>query len=342
MPVLRIDTCKDPGKWDEFVHASSDATNYHLWHWQTAIQQTYGHQSNYLIATDGDSVQGVLPLFLIRSWIFGTSLVSIPFFSYGGVLSRRDDARDALMTRAGELAAELQARHVELRQGQSCKTTWHSSARKVTMEIPLPNSVDELWKRLSSGLRNKVRNGKKNGFRVEWNGIEGVKDFYPVFAANMRNLGTPVYPQAWFENLCKCSPDIRILTLWQGDRAVAGAFLNPFRETLELPWSASLPETRKQYSQVLLYWTFLEWAVEHGYRKMDLGRCTPKGGTYEFKRHWGCDERPLHWYYWLPEGAHVPEVRPESKRYSMAVQVWKHLPLAVANTLGPRIVRAIP
>jgi hypothetical protein len=159
----------------------------------------------------------------------------------------------------------------------------------------------------------------------------------------MRNLGTPVYPRSWFENLCRCAPaSTRIVTLWDGPKPVAGAFLSSFRETMEAPWICSLPEARKSYSSVLLYWAFLQWAIEQGSRKFDLGRCTPGGGTYEFKRLWGCNERPLHWYYWLAPGAPVPQLQKENPKFQVAIRLWKHLPLCVANQLGPRIVRSLP
>jgi hypothetical protein len=152
-----------------------------------------------------------------------------------------------------------------------------------------------------------------------------------------------VYPRQWFENQCRTLPgNIRLLTLWDGKTPVAGAFLTSYRKTLELPWSASLPESRKKYSQVLLYWTFLEKAIEEGYELMDLGRCTQGGGTYEFKRHWNCVERPLHWYYWLAPGKSIPHFRPDNTKYRLAVEFWKRLPLLVANGLGPRVVRSIP
>ena len=340
---MLVEICNDQGLWDAYVDGAPGASNYHRWTWRQAIQGTYGHKPYYLAAVENGAIQGTLPLFHIKSRLFGTSLVSVPFFSYGGFLASTPAAREALLTKAVELADELKVRRVELRQGYPAETPWQETSSKVTMELPLPDTSDQLWKRISTGMRNKIRNGQKQGLRAEWGGLDAIDYFYPVFAANMRNLGTPVYPKAWFQNLWRCSPDtVRILILWDGSKPIAGAFLVGFRDTLELPWSASLPESRKKYSQVLLYWTFLEWAIQQGYKRMDLGRCTPGGGTYEFKRHWLCEERVLHWYYWLASGARLPQLKPDNSRFRLAVQVWKHLPLPLANGLGPLIVRSIP
>lgn len=279
----------------------------------------------------------------MRSRLFGNFLTSIPFFSYGGVLADTEEAQQALLARAVDLGRELDASHIELRQGDACPMAWQDASPKVTMEICLPSSVDEVWKKLSSGLRNKIRQGQKQNFRVEWGGEQAVPIFYRIFATNMRNLGTPVYPRRFFENQIRRLPGrIRILTLWDGRNPVAASFLTAHGGTLELPWSASLPESRKKYSQLLMYWVFIQKAIEDGFQKIDLGRCTRGSGTWEFKRHWNPVERPLHWYYWLRPGASIPQLRSGNPKFRYATQIWKRLPLAIANGLGPRLVRSIP
>ncbi|MDE3166508.1 MAG: FemAB family PEP-CTERM system-associated protein [Acidobacteriota bacterium] len=340
---MTVDLCGNGSGWDAFAAAAAGAGNYHRWIWKEAIEATFGHRGYYLAASEGGAIRGVLPLFLIRSRLFGSSLVSVPFFSYGGILAASDDARGALGDAAIELAREVGARHVELRGGEAGASGWTGTAEKVVMEVDLTAGADALWQRLSSRLRNKVRHAENRGFRVQWGGAADVAAFYPVFAGNMRNLGTPVYPRAWFENLCRVDPEgTRIVTVWDGGRAIAGAFLCEFGRNMEAPWIASLPEGRKDYSSVLLYWSFLQYAASHGCGRFDLGRCTPNGGTYSFKKLWGCMETPLHWYYWLAPGRDVPRLRPENTKFHMAIQVWKHLPLFVANLLGPRIVRSLP
>ena len=67
-------------------------------------------------------------------------------------------------------------------------------------------------------------------------------------------------------------PDrIRILSLWDGEMPVAASFLTAHNRTLELPWSASIPSSRKKYSQVLMYWEFIQKAIGEGFQKIDLG-----------------------------------------------------------------------
>jgi serine/alanine adding enzyme len=340
---VSVELARHREPWDAYVDSAAPESLYHKWVWREVIEETFGHQPYYLTAVEDGAIRGILPLVSIRSRLFGNSLISIPFFSHGGVVADTEQARDSLLAGAAALGRELGVRHIELRQGDQSPISWKHSSTKVSMEIQLPPTADEYWKRLSSGMRNKIRQGQKHNLRAHWGGLDAVPIFYQIFAANMRNLGTPVYSRHFFETQMRHLPDrIRILSLWDGEAPVAASFLTAHNRTLELPWSASLPDSRKKYSQVLMYWEFIQKAIKEKFQKIDLGRCTRGGGTFDFKRHWNPVERPLHWYYWLGGGASLPQLRPDSPKFRFATKVWKRLPLVVANGLGPRLVRSIP
>ena len=340
---MDVNICEDPRIWDAYAQSSPDAWNYHRWVWKEIIEETYGHKPVYLIASEKDRVCGILPLFSMRSRLFGNSLISIPFFSYCGILASTPEARDALLSSAVHHAKAAGARYVELRQATNCDVGWQDMTGKIRLQRTLPDDPDKLMRSFDSNLRYRIRRARQQGFRSEWSGLEAINTFYALFAANMRNLGTPVYPKQWFINICKRLPkETKILTIWDGNQAVAGAFLIGFRDTLELPWNASRTEARGRFAGVWLYWAMLEWAIQNGYRCMDFGRSTLGSGPHRFKKPWSDREIPLHWYRWLPKGAVAPQLTLESPRYRLAVQVWKHLPLAITNQLGPLIVRSIP
>ncbi|HYV63248.1 MAG TPA: hypothetical protein VE958_11275, partial [Bryobacteraceae bacterium] len=145
--MLRVELCQDSVAWDRYVEFQADACNYHRWLWRKPIEDTFGHQAQYLAAYDNGTVCGVLPLFSIRSRLFGNSLVSVPFFSYGGLLADGTEAQEALLARAVELAQETGARHIELRQGDDSVVSWRNAASKVAMYVDLSSGSEELWDR---------------------------------------------------------------------------------------------------------------------------------------------------------------------------------------------------
>src|SRR5215831_17258766 len=77
-----------PEAWDAFVTSHPLGTPFHLMAWQRLIHGTFGHEPRHVIAKNqrGDVV-GILPLFLVRSAIFGRILSSTPRAAYGGVLA---------------------------------------------------------------------------------------------------------------------------------------------------------------------------------------------------------------------------------------------------------------
>jgi hypothetical protein len=91
-----------------------------------------------------------------------------------------------------------------------------------------------------------------------------------------------------------------------------------------------------------LYWNAIQWACSLGVRELDLGRCSIDGGTFRFKMQWNPKVRPLFWYYWLASGIELPELSANNPKYALAVRCWKKMPLALANRVGPWIVRNIP
>jgi serine/alanine adding enzyme len=342
---MKVSICQDCERhsWDAYVDSVQDASQYHKWARGQAIEDTFGHKAYRLAAMENGEIQGILPLVMVRSRVFGSSLVSMPFASYGGIVASTPDAREALVSSAVELARKFRAQRIELRQGAPCDLPWACPTTKVRMEVALPPTVDGLWNRMSSKLRKRIRSARKNGLHVERGGAESLDVFYPIFAENMRNHGTPVYPRRWFENFFLYGPkQTGILSVWDGARPVGAGIVTAHRGTVEWPWCATLRDSRCKFSAVFLYWSLLSWATDNRYLRVDLGRCTPGSGSHGFKRHWGCEEKTLHWYYWLARGAQLPEIRPESRRYRWATQIWRRLPLSVANRLGPRIVRSIP
>lgn len=342
--VVEEAAAADRADWDRFVAAAEGAELYHDYRWRVLIQALFGHETVYLIARGADrGVRGVLPLVRLRSRLFGDFLVSVPYFNYGGVLAEEDEARHALLAAAAARARAFGAGHVELRHRDEARIDWPAREDKVTMLLDLPDGEEALWKAFKPKLRAQIRRPEKEGASVRRGGIELVRDFYAVFARNMRDLGTPVYPRRFFEAIVETFPDeasVYVVDL-HGKPAAAGLVL-AHGATAEIPWASSLREANRAGVNMLLYWSVLRDAAESGYARFDFGRSTKDSGTYRFKAQWGAQPQQLRWHYWLPDGAPLPRLTPGNPKYRAAIALWRRLPLPVANRLGPRIVKNLP
>ena len=77
---------EDEEAWDAYFYGSNSSTFYHQIGWRNVMEKAYKHKPIYLIAKEKGEIKGVLPLFLMRSRIFGKKQVS--FAQYGGGLRR--------------------------------------------------------------------------------------------------------------------------------------------------------------------------------------------------------------------------------------------------------------
>jgi serine/alanine adding enzyme len=331
-------------EWREYVERAAGAELYHDHRWRSLIEGLFGHRAYYLFAADGSGrFRGVLPLLRLKSRLFGDFLVSLPYVNYAGVLADSTAARDALLAEAARLAQELELAHVELRHRGEPSLEWPHRDDKVTMLLDLPGSGDALWKRFKPKLRAQIRRAEKAGAEAGHGGPELLDDFYAVFARNMRDLGTPVYPKRFFAAILETFPrETRIVVVRLSGRPVAAAFLLSHRDRLEIPWASSLREHNPAGVNMLLYWSVLEYAADASFRTFDFGRSSRDSGTYRFKAQWGAEPQPLRWHYWLPQGRELPRLNPSNPKYRAAISLWRRLPVPVANLLGPGIVKNLP
>ena len=329
-------------EWDAFVEQSGEATGYHLWRWRRVMERAFGHRTLYLAARDGDAIVGVLPTVIMKSWLFGRSLVSLPFVNYGGVIAVNEDVRRALLDSAAAIASEEQVTHVELRHLVRRFDDLPVKQHKVTMLLRLAANEADAWTALDRKVRNQIKKAQKSGLTVENGGSELLGDFYAVFAENMRDLGTPVYSRRFFEEVLAVFPaTARVFVARLAGAPVAAAITYGFRETLEVPWASALRSSRPLCANTLLYWHVMLHAIAEGRSTFDFGRSTPGDGPFQFKRQWGAEPSPLSWEYRLLKGD-VPNVSPTNPKFQMAIAMWKRLPVPVATWLGPSIVRSIP
>jgi hypothetical protein len=131
--------------WDRYVNSHIRATLYHLSPWRGVISKTYAHRSYYLLAlrSSTGSVQcitlpksasdanrcceanigtkpdlepvGILPLVHLKHFLFGSNLISLPFFDMGGILADNEEIERALLSKAVRIGQDLKADHLELR-----------------------------------------------------------------------------------------------------------------------------------------------------------------------------------------------------------------------------------
>jgi len=334
---------EDESAWDEYVQHSQTATPYHLVGWKRVMERSYGYPSHYLMAKEGGRIEGVLPLFEIRSRILGHSLSTLP----GGLCAEDGEAAVALLERAKELTVNANAKYLAVRDSRK---EWNAGLVSVsnhcTMIRDLPSEADLLWKSLDSKLRRHIRIAGKSDLQVSIGGEEYLDDFYALLSAFHRDRGTPIFGRAFLRNIAEELGDHLLISClrWQGQLIGAyGAFM--FRDTIFGAWGGSLHKYLDRRPNHMLYWQCMKYGCEHGFRRIDLGRSRLGSGQYEFKKGWGAQPRSLYQQYSLNGLEVVPDISTQVEadyRYRLFTRFWRKLPLPLTQWLGPQIRRHLP
>lgn len=339
-PVVGL--VREGAEWDRFAEGQPGFTHFHRFGWKGVIERTFGHQCLYLEARDATgNLAGVLPLVRVKSPVFGHFLMSMPFLNYGGPLGTPDAIR-SLAADAVSRATADGVKLLELRSEVELPLGLPVSHRKITVLLDLASDRDGLWKAFPSKLRSQIRKPQKEGVEVRF-GADQVEPFFRVFARHMRDLGTPVLPRRWFEEIAAAFGDsVWFAAAWHQGQPVAGGVGFRWRDAIEITWASSLASANRIAPNMLLYCGMMERAIADGARVFNFGRCTPGSGTHRFKSQWGGRDHPLWWYQSTRAGEQASTPSPDKGAFSWGPRLWQRLPLPVATALGPRIVRYLP
>jgi len=331
----------DGAAWDRFVFESHGCTFFHRFGWRSIFRDVFGLTPHYLVAEDEGEIIGILPLVHQKSVLFGNSLIAAPFCVEGGSVANTQEARARLDEEAISLLYKLKAGSLEFRSRVAGRTGW--AVRKdlyATFERELSDDDEDNLQSIPRKQRAVVRKTIKSGLTSHIDGDPN--DLFRVYSESVRNLGTPVFPRAYFEALLKAfGSDCDVVVVRDGAEPVSAVMNFYFRETVMPYYGGGRPAARRNGANDFMYWEVMRRAVARGYRRFDFGRSKAQTGAFSFKKNWGFEPRWLEYEYYLPPGASMPDKNPNNPKYAGLIAIWKRLPLPIANFIGPHLVRGL-
>jgi len=337
----------DVSRWDTFVNSQPSASICHTSGWQCVVEQTWEHRQQSLIAERDGKICGVLPLFEVRSW-FGSMLVSTPNGVYGGAVAEDTASHQALIEAAKSLAVELQVDYLELRDAQSndsavAQPEFLEQKLYVSFERPIADNDEELMRSFPSDVRRMIRLGEKQGFTSSLGREELLDEFYELYAASVRRLGTPVFPKNLFAEFLREFPrNSDILLIRHQRRAAAAVMSFYFRDAVMPYYSGSNPDFYYAGINNFMYRELMRLSAARGFKRFDFGRSKLGTGACEFKRGWRMTERNLPYKFFLVRARQRPNLNPTNPKFNLMVETWKRMPLWLTKLIGPKIVRNFP
>lgn len=327
---------------DDFV-GEMGASLFHRTRWLRAVERSTGQRAGGFVVEQLGVIRGWLPLSEVRSFLFGKALVSSGFGVGGGIFAETPEAARALAGAAQDYAVRHGFGSVELRGGDVPEGWQAVTGKHCGFERPLASDDEAELLAIPRKSRAEVRKGLKNGLEVRiGRSDEDLAAHYAAYSESVRNLGTPVFPKALFREMLAAFPqESDILTIACDGTPLASVF-SFYHQGAVLPfWGGGGFAARGARANELMYYELMRHARMRGMERFDFGRSKIGSGPAKFKKNWGFEAQPLTYSMWSPPGVEARDVDPTSEAYSRKIELWKKLPLPIANTIGPFIARGL-
>lgn len=329
---------------DAWVLAHPDSTPFHRPAWIQGVAAGTGQRAILLLArTLSGEIVGMLPLTFIRSHLFGRALVSSGFAVDGGILASDRKAPQALADACWALAETLGCASVELRGGQA-PGGWDSKADAYLGFSRLLAADDEAeLKAVPKRHRAEIRKGMDKGLDFESGLTRRLRDIhYRLYATSVHHLGTPVFPRALFDRILDGFGEDADIAVASKDGVPLSAVISFYHGGACMPyWHGASDAARTMRSNEFLYFSLMRQARTRGCTTFDFGRSKVGTGPAAWKKSWGFEGEPLGYAMRARPGSAARDVNPLSPQYRRKVELWKKLPLSVANFIGPHIARGL-
>jgi hypothetical protein len=300
-------------RYDELFDACPHAFLQQSTAWAEAISDLSPDRAIFLLAMEGPSPVGGLPLYLF-SGEPGPVLTSVPHAGpLGGVFCRRDADRDAvhhaLLTRADALAAEHECLALSLitnpldddlslyQRHLQPQLTLHNFTQVVPLEVAVRDGVFVLRNNKKNNPAATLRKAEIAGFRTRiCTQSEEFDRWYEIHAKRASEIGTSSIRRTLAERIWR---DLGrrgqsfLLLVMAGEEIAAGCLFilhrdvcDVFAVSMDSRFAADAP------NYLAIREAMLEMA-RRGVKVMNW-QSSPRrrDGVYKFKRQWGSVERP--------------------------------------------------
>lgn len=300
MKVYTFNPLEDP-RWPEFIDGHARASIFHTQGWLGALRRTYGYEP--IVCTTSPPTERLtngIVFCLIRSWLTGCRMVSLPFADHCEPLVEREEDRKELLGFLKFVLEKDKLKYVELRPLRSDLVSEAGLEKAgsfyfhiLDLRPPLALLFQNLHK---DSIQRKIKRAEREALRYEAGRSETLlAQFYSLFLMTRRRHSLPPQPIDWFRNLIALLGDgLTIHVAYQRQQPIASILTLRHHGTLVYKYGCSNASYHSLGGMPLLFWKAIEWGKEHGIQAFDLGRSDcANPGLITFKDRWGAARSTL-------------------------------------------------
>jgi FemAB-related protein (PEP-CTERM system-associated) len=328
-------------EWQSYIVRHPLSVFAHRIEWKKVVEATYGHRPFYIMAYQNGRVVGVLPLFLIKSIIFGKYMITSPYLTHGGLICDYENVGQTLLAHARDVARNHGVDYMEIRNDEAINGFDDTKSVYCTMKTDLTKGLEHVWKMLPSRkTRQSVNKAHRFGLKIV-SSHEYIDQFIRLHVLTMRRLGTPDHNPSFFHHIFKFVPSAELLMIRYQEQFIAAMILVRHKDGMDMHWNACLKEYYKVQPNNFMFWEAIKHAYSSGCTSIDFGRSKWDSGTFKFKKYFGAQPFQIYYQYLLNRCSETPDVDPTNKKYQKYISTWQKMPLWLVKLIGPSIIRNI-
>lgn len=319
--------------------------------WGELYKQVYRYDLRQFLVLRGQEAIGGFACAVVRSPLFGTRLISLPFsdepglwLAPGAALNPAEisELKDSLVKELDALAAETGAEYAELRgadllfPGEDARFVPAAPYLRLVLDTARP--YEELRADFNTNIPKNLRKADKFVKVTESRNPSDFSGVYGIYLRQMRSFGSPPLPAKHFERLLASGAG-RLYTAAVGGKPGAFLFALVWDGTFYADVNAGLPEFETFFPKVKLFDETIKLACAEGLSRYDFMRTRAGSGVYEHKKKWGGREIPIKYFYRTYRRGLNLELDPEQARFALPKLLLRHAPLALLKAIGPAIRR---
>ena len=285
-------------EWDNIVKRFSNSSFYHTASWKKLLEK-HGCKGFLIVAEDGDSITGILPVYMTKSKLFHfREFRSIPFCNEDGLLitQKHDESIEFLLKGLKELTEKYSSIRTVLQTKDVLMSTAKVQPEYRYIFRTEGYSLKDVWNNiLSKGTRKSVSRAiNKGGVAIMRKRLSYFKEYYEMYKDVMRRRKTSIgkFSEQFFKDVfIICRKHLKIFTVEQNNRIISSTLCFHYNGVLH-GWSlVSYTSSLKYRPNDLLIWEVIKWGIKNKCRYIEFGTVPVEGevGLRIFKEKYKTD-----------------------------------------------------
>ncbi len=339
----------DISNWNNLVLHNPNYSIFHSKEWCAVLQKTYRYVPQYLITLDKDKFKVLFPMILVKSFLTGRRLVSLPFSDYCEPIAEDDRDIDELIKSI--LNNQKQSvKYVELRGGTSFLKERPIFSNGYLHKLDLSIGEDNLFANFRSSNKRNIKKAIRENIEVRFSkDFRSIIDFYNLNIITRKRHGLPPQPFNFFRNIGEILMPggfCEVAESYYKGKVIASCVFLTFGKKVLYKFGASDYNFQYLRANDLLFWEAIKRYTQMGYKGFCFGRTSAENESLRhFKMGWGVMEIPAPYYRYILKS----EKFESSSKFSLDSPgevgyhnyIFKHTPKPILKLVGNFIYRHV-